>query len=133
MEGETITKVPRFFQLSKNKSQGWSVKERMINDETSMIRYFNIQVIASEYQEGKPSFTYFCDDIEFSPLEYGEKLLAAVAKQILVHRNIEERYPAYITDLDISALHPQRRQVTCQYLEMKKELEQRLYDELSRT
>ncbi len=131
MEGETVTKVPHFYQLSKTKNRNWTVKEHMIDDESSMVRYFNIQVIASEYQEGKPSFTYFCDDVEFSPLEYGENLLSAVAKQILMHRNVEVRYPAYITDLDISALHPQQRQVTCQYLEMKKELEQRLYEELS--
>ncbi|MCP4411701.1 MAG: hypothetical protein GY808_03910, partial [Gammaproteobacteria bacterium] len=84
------------------------------------------------YHEGNPSFTYYCDDVEFSPLEYGDKLLSAVANQILTHRNIEERYPAYITDLDISAMIPQRRQVTCQYLEMKKNLEQRLYDELNK-
>jgi len=132
MDGEIVTKVPRLYQLTKDKSGTWGTKERIVNDETSLIRYFNIQVIASKYQEGKPSFTYFCDDIEFSPLEYGDKLLSTVAKQILMHRNIEERYPAYITDMDISALLPQRRQVTCQYLEMKKELEQKLYNELNK-
>jgi len=132
MDGDAVTKVPRFYQLIKGKKSNWIAKERMIQDESSMVRYFNIQVIASEYQEGKPSFVYFCDDIEFSPLEYGDKLLSAVANQILTHRNIEDRYPAYITDLDISALNPQRRQVTCQYLEMKKELERRLYNELNK-
>ena len=76
--------------------------------------------------------TYYCDDIEFSPLEYGDKLLPAVANQILRHRNNEERYRAYITDLDISALNPQKRQVTCQYLEIKKQLEQQLYNAVSK-
>ncbi|MCP4272004.1 MAG: class I adenylate cyclase [Gammaproteobacteria bacterium] len=132
MDGEAITKVPRFFQLTKDKKMNWNARERMIHDESSLVRYFNIQVIASEYHEGNPSFTYYCDDVEFSPLEYGDKLLSAVANQILSHRNIEERYPAYITDLDISAMIPQRRQVTCQYLEMKKDLEHRLYDELNK-
>jgi len=132
MAGLTVNKVPRLYQLTKGKNSIWNAKERLINDETGMLRYFNIQVIASEFQVGNPRFTYYCDDIEFSPLEYGDKLLAAVAKQILMHRNHEERYPAYITDLDISALNPQSRQVTCQYLEIKKELEQQLYSELNK-
>jgi len=131
MAGQTVTKIPKLYQLTKGKAGAWNAKEHQINDETSMVRYFNIQVIASEYEPDKPSFTYYCDDIEFSPLEYGDKLLSAVAKQILRHRNHEERYRAYITDLDISAINPQRRQVTCQYLEIKKELEQQLYNELS--
>ena len=131
MAGLTANKVPRIYQLTKGKGAVWNAKEHLINDETSMLRYFNIQVIASEFQPGSSNFTYFCDDIEFSPLEYGDKLLAAVAKRILMHRNHEERYPAYITDLDISALNPLSRQVTCQYLEIKKELEQQLYNELN--
>lgn len=134
MTGLTTTKTPRFYQLSKGTSNkdAWQTKERLINDETGMIRYFNIQVIASVDQNNDPLYTYFCDDIEFSPLEYGENLLQAVAKQILRHRNNEDRYSAYITDLDISALNPQSRQVTAQYLEIKKSLEKQIYQELNR-
>ena len=134
MAGLTVTKTPRFYQLTKgtgNKAV-WKTKERLINDESGMIRYFNIQVIASVDQNDEPLYTYYCDDIEFSPLEYGEKLLSAVAKQILRHRNNEDRYSAYITDLDISTLNPQSRQVTGQYLEIKKSLEKEIYQELNR-
>lgn len=135
MSGLTVNKEPLLYQLimGKGANEGWKSKECPINDETSMIRYFNIQVIAYEDQQGYPLYTYYCDDIEFSPLEYGDKLLSAVAKQILRHRNNEERYRAYITDLDISALNPSSRQVTCQYLEIKKQLEQQLYKAVSET
>jgi len=134
MAGLTITKVPRLYQLNKarNSKATWKVSERLSNDEASMLRYFNIQVIASEDHQGSPLFTFYCDDIEFSPLEYGDNLLSAVAQQILRFRNSEERYPAYITDLDISILNSQSRQVTCQYLEIKKSLEQQLYIELNK-
>jgi len=134
VSGLSINKVPMLYQLTKERSNddGWIAQECPINDETSMIRYFNIQVIASADPFGNPLFTYYCDDIEFSPLEYGDKLLPAVANQILRHRNNEERYRAYITDLDISALNPSSRQVTCQYLEIKKQLEQQLYNAVSK-
>jgi len=133
MAGQTITKVPKLFQLNKAKGNNahWTTRERLINDESGMIRYFNIQVIASEDHQGQPLFTFYCDDIEFSPLEYGDRLLAAVAEYILRFRNSEEKYPVYITDLDISILNPQSRRVTCQYLEIKKQLEQQLYIELN--
>ena len=132
--GLTTQKNPRFYQLTKDTANkgDWKTKERLIDDETGMIRYFNIQVIASIDQYGEPQYTYYCDDIEFSPLEYGEKLLSAVAKQILRHRNNEDRYSAYITDLDISALNPQSRQASGQYLEIKKSLEKQIYLELNR-
>ena len=52
-----------------------------------------------------------------------------VAELILDHRHSKERYPAYITDLDISAL-AKYSQGTCGHLEVKKHLEEALYDEL---
>lgn len=135
MAGLETNKAPKLYQLTKSRGNNavWKARENLVNDESNLDRYYNIQVIASEDQRGKPLFTYYCDEIEFSPLEYGDKLVAAVAEQILRHRSNEDRYPAYITDLDISALNPQNRLVTCQYLEIKKQLEQQLYLELSKS
>ena len=53
-------------------------------------------------------------------------MLAAVAKIILQHRDNHERYPAYITDLDISAL-AKYSQGTCGHLRVKQRLEELLY------
>lgn len=135
MVGVTITRVPHIYQLTKSRQPNpiWKAREHHIDDESTMNRYFNIQVIASEAPYDNASYTFYCDDIEFSELEYGDKLIPAVANQILRHRNTEDRYPVYITDLDISALNPLQRQVTSQYLEIKKILEQRLYQELNQT
>ena len=134
MANEMTSKMPLMYQLTKaaGKNKAWKIKERPLSDDNSIINYFNIQVIASKDQQGNVLYTYYCDDIEFSPLEYGENLLAAVAKQVLRHRNNEKRYPAYITDLDISALNQDSRQVTCQYLDIKKKLEKQLYIEISK-
>ncbi|MFT5520364.1 MAG: adenylate cyclase class 1 [Enterobacterales bacterium] len=132
MAGLAVTKTPRLYQLTKSRGTtlAWKVRERLMIDESTLARYSNIQVIASENQHDKPLYTYYCNDIEFSPLEYGDQLLSAVAKQILRFRNEKKRYPAYITDLDISAFAPKNRQVICQYLEIKKNLEAALFEEL---
>jgi len=124
----------KLFELTSSKSKGktvWLVKEQDINDEANLVNYYNIQVIASEDHRGKIFYTYYCNDIEFSALEYGDNLLSAVAHQIIMHRNNDDRYPVYITDLDISAINPLHRQITCQYLEIKKRLEDDLYKELN--
>ena len=132
MAGLAVTKTPRLYQLTKGRdtTESWKVREKLMIDELTMTRYSNIQVIASENQQDKPLFTYYCNDIEFSPLEYGDQLLSAVAKQILRFRNKKKRYPAYITDLDISAFVPKNRQSICQYLEIKKTLEAALLEEI---
>ena len=120
------------YQLTKSlgTTVSWKARERLMTGESTQGRYSNIQVIASENQQDKPLFTYYCNDIEFSPLEYGDQLLAAVAKQILRFRDKKKRYPAYITDLDISAFVPKNRQSICQYLEIKKTLEAALLEEI---
>jgi len=135
MAGLTATKTPRLYQITKGRGTviSWKVRERLMINESTLGRYSNIQVIASENHHGKPLFTYYCNDIEFSPLEYGDRLLSAVAIQILHFRNRKKLYPAYITDLDISAFAPKNRQAICQYLEIKKSLEAALFKELYNT
>ncbi|PCJ47690.1 MAG: hypothetical protein COA74_11190 [Gammaproteobacteria bacterium] len=135
MAGLAVTKTPRIYHITPGRGSKvkWTITEQNIQDDTSLVRYYNIQVIASQTQQGKPLFTYYCDDIEFSPFEYGDQLLSAVAQQILRHRHKKKRYPAYITDLDISAFDVKQRQSICQYLEIKKTLEEALFDELNQS
>ena len=122
----------RFYQIGRSKRQGnWIIRtERNLSD-SKLSHYFNIQVIASEGMGGEPMYTFYCDNEEISPLEYGNKVLTAVARKILRHRSNEERYPSYITDLDISAL-TFSSQGTCHHLKVKKELEDNLYEELNK-
>ena len=87
-------------------------------------------MIASEGPNDEPMYTFFCDNEEISPLEYGNKVLAEVARLILRHRSNKERYPSYITDLDISAL-ANLSQGTANHLVHKMQLEEALYQEIS--
>ena len=97
-------------------------------------RYFNIQVIA-DLVEGEPSFTIYCDDTEFSSAEYHNDLYQAVAAHVFERRKSGERYPIFITDLDLpfsllgdSVAGDQVQ--TIHFLNYKRRIEKSLYDAL---
>lgn len=72
--------------------------------------------------------TLYCDQQEYSQLEYGDQLYAVVARQILGQRRSAGRYRCYITDLDLSELLADEQGSTCLHLRYKRELEQALND-----
>lgn len=87
--------------------------------------YHQVQAIAQPGTFGDINYTIYCDEREFSQLEYGEALFAAVAGYIASLRRNRENYPIYITDLDLSQLAPigGGQLQTVQYLQHKEKLE----------
>lgn len=85
--------------------------------------FLDVQAIVEPGETGRTQVTLYCDHQEFSSLEYGNGLFTAVARHILARRRTGERYPCYITDLDLSALHGNGRTQTVQYLRYKTHLE----------
>lgn len=85
--------------------------------------FFNVQAIVEPGEGGRSRVTLYCDHHEFSSLEHGPELFTAVARHILERRRAGERYPCYITDLDLSGLHGNGRTQTVQYLRYKTHLE----------
>jgi len=86
-------------------------------------------------QEDDVSFTLFCEDREFSNLEYGDQIYREVARHVLSLRESGETYPIYITDLDLSSalLDTSTDGVqTVHYLRYKKIIEERLMEEIKR-
>lgn len=83
----------------------------------------DVQAIIEPGEQNRSKVTLYCNHQEFSSLEYGSGLFAAVARYILAQRRLGERYPCYITDLDLSALHGSGRSQTVQYLRYKTKLE----------
>lgn len=83
----------------------------------------DIQAIIEPNERGRSQVTLYCNHQEFSSLEYGAELFAAVARYILGQRSAAERYPCYITDLDLSGLHGEGRTQTVQHLRYKAQLE----------
>jgi len=50
----------------------------------------------------KTTFSFFCDDVEFSSLDWGSKIFREVAKHIFKKRKDGNKYHVYITDLALS-------------------------------
>ena len=91
----------------------------------------DIQAIIEPNERGRPLVTLYCNHQEFSSLEHGAELFAAVARCILAQRRDGERYPCYITDLDLSGLHATGRVQTVQHLRHKAQLEAALNQALT--
>lgn len=91
----------------------------------------DIQAIIEPSERGRAQVTLYCNHQEFSSLEYGAELFAAVARYILAQRSGRERYPCYITDLDLSGLHDTGRAQTVQHLRHKAQLEAALNQALN--
>ena len=85
--------------------------------------FYQVQVIVEPADAGNVHVTLYCNHREFSELEYAGDLFAAVARHILSQRQGAERYPCYITDLDLSRVLGDGRSQTVHYLRYKAELE----------
>lgn len=66
--------------------------------------FYDVQAIIEETSPRQMTVTLYCDNSEYSELEYGDQLYAEVARQILAKRQEPRRYRCYITDLDLSGL-----------------------------
>ena len=74
-------------------------------------------------------FDVYCDQEEFTYLDLGEEVFSEAARFIVGRRRHHEDYPAYITDLDLSAIecHDGTGALpTSQYLRYKKQLDEKL-------
>jgi adenylate cyclase, class 1 len=118
-----------FYQINYDKT-----KKRYINKVTYDIEeagqgFFNIQVIGSPDDEHN-SLSIFCEDYEFSYIEHGNNLFNVVAEYVINKRASGQKYPIYITDIDISKglmgqVESDELQ-TIHYLNYKKRIEDKL-------
>ena len=97
---------------------------------------FDIQVIG-DVSGGQPVFTYYCDERDFSTIEFGDQVADEVAAYVLSKRSSGETYPIYITDMDLprQLLDEQgatRHIQTLHYLAYKRKIEGQLYEALKK-
>jgi len=85
--------------------------------------FYDVQAIIEPGDRGRTQVSLYCNHREFSELEYGPDLFATVARHILAQRRTRERYPCYITDLDLSGMLGDGPAQTVQYLRYKTRLE----------
>ncbi|SNS62057.1 class I adenylate cyclase [Pseudomonas segetis] len=85
--------------------------------------FYDVQAIINPAGAKGVRVTLYCNHQEFSQLQYAGDLYAAVAQHILAHRRGGERYPCYITDVDLSAIVTEEKIQTLHYLRYKTTLE----------
>jgi len=61
----------------------------------------NIQVFGAANEGSQQAITIYCDEQEFSSVEFGADLYREVGRHVLRRRRSGENYPIYITDLDL--------------------------------
>lgn len=115
-----------FYRLSAPAGGMLELERRPAPQEDASDPFYDIQAIVEPSERGRSLVTLYCNHQEFSSLEYGAELFAAVAHYILAQRRGGERYPCYLTDLDLSGLHGTGRAQTVQHLRYKADLEDAL-------
>jgi len=90
--------------------------------------FTEIVAILDQTLNNQTSYRLFCDDKEFSQLEFGDQLYIEVAKYIQLIRNPQEmHYPVYLTDIDLDGLQIANSASSClqvaQYLHYKQTIE----------
>jgi adenylate cyclase class 1 len=94
--------------------------------------FYDVQAIVQALSPGQVSVTLYCNNREFSELEYGDQLFSAVAGQILAKRQEPHRYRCYITDLDLSGLLGDNHGQSILYLRYKAGLEKSLNEAMDK-
>lgn len=121
----------QLYELTGNiKQQQGQAERRQLQKDLAQLHFINIKAIAEMDSEQELRYSIYCDELEFSALTYGADLFKVVATYIIRRRQHGERYPCYITDLDLSLCHDTIGQQTGlqlgHYLQLKSELEQKL-------
>ncbi len=119
-----------FYELKVGKSpMEYTVDKKNLSPDAIAL-FVDVQAIGNYDGQGELRFDIYCDQQEFSVLEYGERLIPAVAHYIRSKRKPGEPYPCYLTDLGLPQgfdQHDYQSSVqTVQYLQYKKALEEKL-------
>ncbi len=118
-----------FFQINNDKTKNIQINKVSNEIDVTGKGFFNIQVIGSPDDEHN-SLNIFCGDKEFSFIEHGNNLFNVVANHVIQQRANGQKYPIYITDIDISRglmdqVESDQLQ-TIHYLNYKKRIEDKL-------
>ncbi|MBI3560846.1 MAG: class I adenylate cyclase [Gammaproteobacteria bacterium] len=118
-----------FYFLNKDVLGRWQVIEHRHSNIFKPANFISLLVIV-DYSGESLSLRIYCEDREFSSLEYGTQLYPQVAQHMLSLRQAGDKYPIYITDIDLprSLLGEELLDVqSIHYLRYKREIEDALY------
>ncbi len=118
----------KFYMIRRDRTGKKVLSEQAMNKYIRTTQYVSLQVIV-DLIEGKPVFTLFYENEEFSSLQYGSDLCLAVVREVLQSRGSGEIYDIYVTDIDLSpaVLSMQVNSLqSSRYLYFKRQIEESL-------
>jgi adenylate cyclase class 1 len=119
-----------FNRLERDIINQWQCVKQARNPLFKPQDFVSLQVIG-ERVDDETVFQIYCEDREYSTLEHGVDLFRHVARDIIGQRRSGERYPVYITDIDLSRslLGSDDTEIqTVHFLNYKKSIEARLLE-----
>ena len=119
-----------FYYIEKDHDGIWRIIRHRSNKLFKPNDYINIQVIIDKVDD-EVCIKAYCNDQEFSSIDYADHIYHKLAEYILKLRHRHEKYPIYITDIDLSKslLGPDSANVqTVHYLNYKKHIENKLLE-----
>lgn len=127
---ESSRQIHSYEIIGEPKQKNAHLEPRAIDQDISQLAFINICAIAEPVDNLQLRFIILCEGKEFSELKLGENLYAEVAHYISNCRQSGEKYPCYITDLDLSRcgdfIAPHSGIQLIHYLQIKMEIEQKL-------
>ncbi|MDO6443524.1 class I adenylate cyclase [Marinobacter sp. 2_MG-2023] len=112
----------------------WRPEYRPHVDSGAAIPGLEVQAVGVQEGDSRVRFDLYCDEQEFTVLQYGDQLIPAVAHYIRSLRHSREQYPVYLTDVhlphDLDPRVYQQDIQTSQYLYYRAALEESLNREL---
>lgn len=103
------------------------IEIRQLDDQPDQGRYHQVHALVEAVGASEYSYTIYCNHEEFSQLVHGDQLFMKVALYLMSQRQSAERYPLYITDIDLSGFDQRGTPLhTVFFLQQKALLEQRL-------
>lgn len=126
---QTETQI-KFYEIKKSSIDGFISRPARW---TSSPNYMDLSiriVVDNLPSKSLTAYYIYCNDMEFSSIEFGNQLFHEISKYILSYRSSGENYPIYISDIDapssiLGAVEESQLQ-TIHYLNYKKKIEQKL-------
>ncbi len=129
-EPEEIDLQLEVFEIQKQSPGSLILEEQFSKLQSMPAQFFRIQVIADLNTDGSRRYVIYANEKEFNSFEYGQNIYKKVAEEVIITRQSQQRYPIYITDIDLS---PELKEAesshgiqASQMLKFKQEIERRL-------
>ena len=131
---KNINNTVEFYHLVKNRTGQIRLIPREYQLELQK-HYYHLNVIADIAETGATSFTLYCNDKEYTSLEFGDGVFLEVVKNVMSHRHSGSAYPIHITDIEFSrpqvGKEPTSHLQTIYFLNYKRGIEEKLNQALS--